>query len=39
MIPNFEESAPGIIVNSYFVLFELHGTSPISTVAAGVNLP
>jgi hypothetical protein len=26
-------------VNSYFVSFELHGTFPISTVAAGENLP
>jgi hypothetical protein len=39
MIPNFEESSPGIIVTSNSVSFELHGTFPISTIAAGLNLP
>jgi hypothetical protein len=39
MIPNFEENAPGYIVNSYFVSFELHGTFPISTIDARMNLP
>jgi hypothetical protein len=39
MIPNFEESAPGYIMNFYFVSFELHKTFPFSTIIVGVNLP